>query len=101
MPYRQVWFDEPPKDPTLKTHESLPDGITERHHLGDIREAYGYIGEVYVSYHFCHFCNGWIEGHVRESEVNNLDTRRLAGRQGTEYYCRRCGRQIGFFGLMS
>lgn len=100
MPYTS-WFDDPPKDPTLKVSENLPDGVAESDSFHDLHEAYGFVGEEYKTYHHCRFCGGWIEGHAHELEVNNLNTRRLAGRQGTEYYCRRCGRQIGFFGLMS
>jgi hypothetical protein len=50
-------------------------------------------------FHRCHWCEGWIEGRANQSGVNTLGP--LSGRRGTEYNCRRCGREIGFAGMMS
>lgn len=101
MPYRQV-YEEPPKDMKLAVLKDLPDGVTERKTwFSNLREADGHIDKKWVFYHFCPKCEGWIEGDANKYPVNTLDSRHLAGRQGDEYYCRRCGYQIAFIGLMS
>lgn len=103
MPYRQV-YEPAPKDmnlPVIKEGE-LPAGVEEkRWTLSSLREAAGMVGDEYLVFHFCHWCKGWIPGHANEYRVNTLDSSRLAGRQGQEYYCKRCGQEIGFSGLMS
>ena len=87
---------------TLKVHKELPPGVTERpNRLGRLRDAHGMIGDSFVTFHFCPDCDGWIEGHANDYEVNTLNPARLAGRRGTEFFCRRCGYRIDFVGMMS
>lgn len=100
MPYRQV-YEPAPKNMSLKVIEQLPEGYEED-------RLFSFAGvKVYRksgSYDYltkCHRCKGFIEGLPNEFQVNTLDTRHLAGRQGTEYYCQRCGSEIGFIGMMS
>lgn len=102
MPWQQEWF-EAPKDMNLPVLNKLPDGVHEKGYLsiGGLQEACGLMGEEWHEFYLCPHCKGWIEGIVNAFPVNNLNPTQLAGRQGTEYYCRRCGKEIGFFGLMS
>ncbi len=102
MPWTQHWFDAP-KDMSLTVHKELPEGITEGapFTFAGVKEATGYVDKGYKTFHFCDRCGGWIEGYANQFEVNNLNSNMLAGRKGTEYFCRRCGTEIGFFGLMS
>lgn len=102
MPYRNQWFDAP-KDMSLTVHKELPEGVHEDslRFLHNLKEASGYTGLYYVTFHFCKHCGGWIEGHANEYEVNTLNSSRLSGRRGTEYHCCRCGEQIAFMGMMS
>lgn len=102
MPYRMV-YEEPPKDPSLPVITELPEGYKEPElRWAGYREArhearpYG----MKVYYH-CPHCKGWLEGHPNGYGVNTLDTSRLAGRRGTEYFCKRCGWEVGFSGIMS
>lgn len=105
MPYRLVWEDAP-HDDSLTVHESLPHGVAEHSLssslLGGAREAWGTTADgTFHKFHHCSRCGGWIEGDAYVSSVNTLNSSRLAGRQGTEYYCRRCGQEIAFSGLVS
>lgn len=99
-----VWEDAP-KDEGLTVHESLPPLVGELAYtsvLGQPRQAWGATADGAPRVlHFCQHCNGWIEGTATQYSVNTLDSSRLAGRRGTEYYCRRCGREIAFSGMMS
>ena len=102
MPYRHQWFDAP-KDSSLTIHNQLPEGVEEgRLSFGhNMREASGHVGDRYMFFHFCKRCGGWIEGQPNAFEINTLNPSQLAGRKGTEYFCRRCGEQIAFMGMMS
>lgn len=96
MPYRQV-YEEAPKNPKLPVLEKLPDGVHQSGLTWGTKEAYGN----HQHFYYCPHCKGWIEGHANEYQVNNLDSAHLAGRQGTEWYCLRCGNEIAFIGIMS
>lgn len=101
MPWRQEWFDAP-KNTQLTVYKELPIGITERGwQLTSLKEATGYIDGKFKTFHFCYHCGGWIEGHANQYEVNTLSPNQLAGRQGIEYFCLRCGDHIAFDGMMS
>jgi hypothetical protein len=95
-----------PKNLDLPVHKELPEDFEKRElFLGpaiawlklSIRER---SDRVTFMYH-CRHCEGWIPGEPYEHEINNLDSSRLCGRRGTEYYCRRCAEQIYFSGMMS
>lgn len=104
MSWKQYFdFEDAPSDMTLKVHEALPEGVAEHSALLDWhREAYGTTADgKFHNFHHCKKCGGWIEGTANAHRVNTLDSSHLAGRSGTEYHCRRCGREIGFVGIMS
>lgn len=104
MPHRMVWYDAP-HDENLPVLQELPEGIQEDQFMArwhpNRREARGRINDAYKTYVYCRRCGGWIEGKYYTSRVNTLNSRQLAGRQGTEYYCPRCGEQVDFEGIMS
>jgi hypothetical protein len=101
MPYRMVW-EEPDKDSSLQVYKELPPGVAEEKFSFGCREAWGRTAEgEFLHLHFCSKCEGWIPGHANSYPVNTLNPAQLAGRQGREYHCKRCGHQIGFMGLMS
>jgi hypothetical protein len=104
MPWRQVW-EPSPKDENLPVLTELPIGVYEDHKLWPssigLREADGEVDGKYATYTYCHHCNGWVKGTAVTETVNTLDASHLAGRQGTEYYCRRCGTELAFMGKMS
>jgi len=94
MPYQEHWIPAP-KDMTLPVLETLPEGVHEMDDMGVFEEAW--LGS--QRWHHCWHCKGWIPGHANEYSVSNLGI--LSGRQGTEYYCARCGEKIAFFGMVS
>lgn len=99
MPYRTIW-EPAPKDMSLHVLSELPDGYSTGNYsllsMIGIREARkGFTENMY----FCDRCNGWIKGYPNEYKVDNLGL--LSGRHGTEYYCLRCGHEMGFMGVMS
>lgn len=101
MPY-YMHYEPPPTNMGMKVHKELPVGVRERERLlSHLREADGIVNDAWLEFHFCPDCDGWIEGHAQEFKVNTLDGGRLSGRRGTEYFCRRCGYQIAFMGIMS
>jgi hypothetical protein len=101
MPFRtkEECF-EYPKRLDLPVLKEPPEGVEEGLSFGhkSLRTRYP---APFKQWFYCQHCEGWIEGEPHENEVNNLDGRRLAGRKGTEFWCIRCARQIGFSGMMS
>jgi hypothetical protein len=97
MPYHLVW-EPAPKDESLTVFKELPDGY-EKHSLSifGFDEVHKGLNTMY----FCYHCNGWIEDYPNTFSINTLNSSRLAGRCGTEFFCRRCGKEIGFIGMMS
>lgn len=101
MPYVQHYVPAP-KNMDLKVYPDLPGGYVEEriwliHGYREARKS-GSFDTMY----FCDLdCKGWIEGEPNDYPVNTLEPEHLAGRRGREYFCRRCGRQIAFIGLMS
>lgn len=105
MPWQQHWV-EAQKNLNLPVFKELP--------LGLVREKSDFLypferagqptqgGYIRCTHYYCdRDCKGWIEGFPNEYEVNTLAPYQLAGRQGTEWYCIRCGEQIGFLGVVS
>lgn len=76
MPYEATWFPAP-VDESLVVHLETVSGACYK----------------------CRYCGGWIEGQPNQYEEDTLAP--LAGRRGTVKHCRRCGREIGFFGMVS
>lgn len=98
MPWQQRWVPAP-KNKSLPVLKELPPGQqrVQDSWLGGAKT--GYVnGE---PYHWCDRCGGWIEGEANEYSVNTLNSSMLCGRRGKEYYCRRCGEEIGFMGMRS
>jgi len=101
MPWVQVWEDAP-HDESLEVLQSLPPGVSRLEASGDLHHAWGQTADgEWRSYHFCQHCGGWIPGNAYEVQENTLDSYHLAGRQGRVDYCRRCGREIAFSGIVS
>lgn len=105
MPMRWI-YEDAPQDMSLTVHKELPAGVSEHQQIfANHREASGtemVDGEVtFHKFHHCPKCDGWIEGWPNQYNVNTLEPSHLAGRQGREYHCRRCGYEIGFIGRMS
>jgi hypothetical protein len=106
MPYREVWYPAPTNE-SLPVLSELPTGYEEDRWRMGARQAtarFGLDGHPHFeakprAYHYCHRCGGWVPGEPYTSEVSNLGP--LSGRKGTEYYCRRCGKEIGFVGMVS
>ncbi len=103
MPYRQVYFDAP-KDESLPVYKELPEGYTGRRSIFGVKEAhrahYDDPGAPYAL-HWCDRCGGWIPSNAECFQENTLAPHMLAGRSGHTYYCRRCGREVAFIGIMS
>ena len=113
MPYIQTWAD-PDKNPKLESHSELPVGYEEMENNWGYKKAIKKMDQDTLNtlkgkpfeYHYCKgdvlqdlpSC-GWVEGLPNEYDVNTLGP--LSGRQGTEYYCAKCGASIGFTGCYS
>lgn len=100
MPFYSDW-EPAPSDMSLPVLEELPDGVAERYRFHEPKEAFGVINGEPCPYHYCKHCGGWIPGYPNHYKVNTLDSYSLSGRRGDEWYCVRCGRQIGFSGAVS
>jgi hypothetical protein len=102
MPWRMHW-EPSPRDNNLPVLKTLPSGLHEDA-IGllsyvRMREAYGTVDVHLHEYHWCHHCQGWIPGSYFACEVHDLGM--LSGRDGIEYYCRRCGNEVDFIGAMA
>ena len=98
MPFEYIWKPAP-KDMSLPCFQELPDRFVENYvwsFIKQIRVASN--GKHQIAY-FCHSieCNGWIVGEPMENEEYTI----LSGRDGTAYYCCRCGQEISFVNRMS
>ena len=92
MPYKTTW-EPASKDESLPVLKELPEGYREHKNcLVSIRLANKSVHDAY----FCIYCDGWILGDMSEYDVNTWETK--GSREGREYYCRRCGKELGFVG---
>jgi hypothetical protein len=88
---------------SLTVYKDLPTGYEEL----NSRPLSGYrIARYSISkyMYFCHWkeCDGWISGDPAEQEENTMSYHHpLSGRKGTAFVCRRCGREIGFSGMLA
>ena len=98
MPFQMQWVPAP-ADPKLPVLKKLPKGAQSGWGGAYLIKKEGKKDESVQHWHECPFCKGWIPGEAFESEENTLGP--LSGRSGTATYCRRCGREIGFSGVMS
>ncbi len=104
MPYRLEYFDAP-KDLSIKVYAELPDGYSEvKFGLGykeaDLNSEHWGEGKEFSMY-YCSHCDGWIYGEPHKYHIDTLRPEQLAGRRGDEYFCRRCGERVGFWGTVS
>ncbi len=76
MPFGVHWTPAP-QDMSLPVHKEEPKGPS----------------------HHCKYCGGWIDGRSNSYRENTIAP--LAGRRGTAEHCRRCGKEISFFGMYS
>lgn len=109
MPWKQVW-EENPSDNSIAVLKAPPDDfeiIGEKWALQRAKLPWKIVRELLKedkspnlrTYYRCHYCDGWIEGEPYEYSENSLGP--LCGRNGTAYSCVRCGREIGFTGMVS
>lgn len=93
MPFEYIWKPAP-KNMSLPVLPELPGGFTENYIWGFIKQIKVANNSKYEFTYFCHTaeCNGWIEGEPMENEEHAI----LSGRNGTAYYCCRCGHEISF-----
>ncbi len=100
MPYVHKWIPAP-TNKTLTALKELPEGFVEV--TSEFWSTYRHArNSRYQKYYYCEYdCKGWIEGEPNCYRENTLEPEHLAGRQGEAYYCRRCGREIAFSGMVS
>ena len=98
MPFEYVWKPAP-KDLSLFCSQELPDGFVENYVWSFIKQIRVASDSKNEAAYFCHTreCNGWIVGEPMENEEYKI----LSGRDGTAYYCCRCGSEISFVNRMS
>lgn len=100
MPYIQKWeWAEPDKDESLEVYKDLPDGYQEKSQR--VLRPYRHAERDWEEMYYCDGCEGWILDWPNEYPCNTLNTSHLSGKQGRDYHCRRCGRHLGFSGVMS
>lgn len=109
MPYKRVW--EPnPSDMNLLVHKETPKGFLPDSGWSGYQVARLPVKVLleqkaagqpidHRSFYQCKHCEGWIEGDPYEYQESSLGNR--CGRRGIAASCRRCGKEIGFSGLMS
>jgi hypothetical protein len=98
MPYEYVWIPAP-RNMDLPVSPELPSGFVENYVWSFVKQIQVASNSRYESVYYCHSteCNGWILGEPMENEEYAI----LSGRDGTAYYCSRCGHEISFIGRKS
>lgn len=93
MPFEYVWKPAP-MNMSLPVFLELPDGFVENYMWSFIKQIRVASNNRYELIYFCDTreCNGWILGEPIENEEYTI----LSGRNGTAYYCLRCGHEISF-----
>jgi hypothetical protein len=88
-----------PKNMSLAISQELPDGFVENYVWSFVKQLRMANNSKSELIYFCHSreCNGWILGEPMENEEYTI----LSGRDGTAYYCCRCGYEISFVGRIS
>jgi hypothetical protein len=102
MPFELNWTSAP-KNMKLEVFQDPPDGYVEEKDFLFSSFRMARTSKFEYAY-YCHWkdCKGWVLGIPNEYEENTMSPNHpLSGRQGTAYYCRRCGREIGFSGKVS
>ena len=98
MPYQYVWKPAP-RDLNLPIFNELPNEFVENYVWGFVKQIKVASNDRSELAYFCHSkeCNGWILGEPMENEEYTI----LSGRDGTAYYCCRCGCEISFVSRIS
>ena len=93
MPFEYVWTPAP-TDMSLPVAKELPHGFVENYLWSFIKQIRVASNNRYQFAYFCHLteCDGWVLGEPMENEEYAI----LSGRDGTAYYCCRCGHEISF-----
>ena len=93
MPYEYVWKPAP-QNMSLPISQELPGSFVENYVWSFVKQIRVASNSKYEFAYFCHSkeCNGWILGEPMENEEYAI----LSGRDGTAYYCCRCGHEISF-----
>ena len=97
MPFEYVWIPAP-RNMALPVSPELPAGFMENYVWSFVKQMKVASNCRDESAYFCHSkeCNGWILGEQMENEECTI----LSGRDGTAYYCCRCGYEISLVGRM-
>lgn len=79
---------------SLPVFLELPDSFVENYMWSFIKQIRVASNNRYELIYFCDTreCNGWI----LEEPIENEEYTILSGRNGTAYYCLRCGHEISF-----
>ena len=98
MPYEYLWVPAP-TNMHLPVSPELPAGFVENYVCSFVKQVKVANNSKYECAYFCNSkeCNGWIFGEPMENEEYTI----LSGRDGTAYYCCRCGHEISFVNRMS
>jgi hypothetical protein len=98
MPYEYVWKPAP-RNLSLPIFYERPDEFVENYIWSFVKLLKVARNSKDELAYFCHAqeCNGWIIGEPMENEEYAI----LSGRDGTAYYCCRCGHEISFVSRMS
>lgn len=93
MPFEYVWIPAP-KDMDLPVSRKVPADFVENYVWSFVKQIKVASNNKYEFAYFCHSqeCTGWILGEPMENEEYAI----LSGREGTAYYCCRCGQEISF-----
>jgi len=109
MPWKHVFVPNP-SDESLPVLDKVPDGYEISKLTWSFQEARLPIDKLIemhkadvkfreTQFYNCKYCKGWIEGEPYQYHEDNIGP--LCGRRGTVYSCIRCGREIGFSGMVS
>jgi len=98
MPDEYVWIPAP-KNLKLPVSAEMPSGFVENYVWNFVRRLKVASNSKSESPYFCHSkdCNRWTLGEPMETEEYAI----LSGREGTAYYCCRCGHEISFVSRIS
>jgi len=95
MDHNLIVFDELPEDGVLTDSDGFPNQSMRDKFHGDWNKIYN--TDFY--YYYCEYCKGYIKGTMIHRGENSLAP--LSGRLGTSSSCRRCSRELDFYGVVS
>lgn len=97
-------------DSSMKVHEKPPEGFEIKGVWANFKTARVPVKTLleqrdagtepdFREFYECKYCDGWIEGSPSSYREDNIG--HLCGRRGETFSCIRCGREIGFTGMVS